>query len=87
MLLPEYDFADRFPGLLGDKILAVGTADVQNPDVEPGEVIAERVARLTWLSPEPTLLTTRCGLNHLPRLVAFGKLRSLADAKRRLLTQ
>lgn len=85
VLLVEHDFADRYEGLLGDKRLAVGAADVQDPNVEAPEVIAERITRLRWLPPEQTLITSSCGLNHLRRGIAFGKLQAITGAKRILL--
>jgi 5-methyltetrahydropteroyltriglutamate--homocysteine methyltransferase len=84
-LLVEHDFAGRYEGLLGDKRLAVGAADVQDPNVESPETIAERITRLGWLPPEQTLITSSCGMNHLRRPVAFGKLQAMAGAKRILL--
>ena len=32
--------------------------------------------------PEQTIVTSSCGLNHLPRQVAFGKLKAMTEAKR-----
>ena len=37
-----------------------------------------------WLAPEQTIVTSSCGFNHLPRQVAFGKLKAMAEAKRLL---
>ena len=65
--------------------LAVGAVDVQDPDVEAPEVIAERITRLRWLTPEQTLITSSCGMNHLRRGIAFGKLKAMTEAKRILL--
>ncbi|MDQ3811452.1 MAG: hypothetical protein M3336_14295 [Chloroflexota bacterium] len=39
----------------------------------------------SWLPPEQTLITSSCGMNHLPRHIAFGKLKAMAEAKRILL--
>jgi 5-methyltetrahydropteroyltriglutamate--homocysteine methyltransferase len=85
VLLVEHDFADRYDGLLGDKRLAVGAADVQDPNVEAPETIVERITRLRWLAPDQTLITSSCGMNHLRRQVAFGKLQAMNEAKRILL--
>jgi len=87
VLLVEHDFADRYEGRLGDKRLAVGAVDVQDPNVEAPEVIAERITRLRWLTPEQTLITSSCGMNHLRRGIAFGKLKAMAEAKRILLAK
>ncbi|MFA9459521.1 hypothetical protein [Thiohalorhabdus methylotrophus] len=81
-LLVEHDMVDAYEGLLGDKRLAVGAVDVQDFDVESPETIVERIQRHSWLAPEQTLITSTCGMNHLPRDVAFGKLEAMVGAKR-----
>ena len=62
--------------------LGVGAVDVQDPKVETGEVVAERILAHRWLAPEQTIVTSSCGLNHLPRKTAFGKLQAMTAAKR-----
>jgi 5-methyltetrahydropteroyltriglutamate--homocysteine methyltransferase len=57
---------------------------VQDPKVESGETIAARIKAYPWLAPEQTIVTSSCGFNHLPRQVAFGKLKAMAEAKRML---
>jgi 5-methyltetrahydropteroyltriglutamate--homocysteine methyltransferase len=71
----------HFEGLLGNKQLGVGAVDVQAPNIETGEQIAERIRAYPWLTPEQTIITSSCGLNHLPRHIALGKLRSMTEAK------
>jgi len=78
----EYDMADHYEGLLGDKQLGVGAVDVQDPKVETGETVAERIQKQRWLAPEQTIITSSCGFNHLPRHVALGKLKAMTEAKR-----
>jgi 5-methyltetrahydropteroyltriglutamate--homocysteine methyltransferase len=80
--LVEYDMAHHYEGLLGDKHLGVGAVDVQDPKVESGELIAQRILAQSWLPPEQTIITSTCGFNHLPRATALGKLMSMAEAKR-----
>ncbi|HTZ34969.1 MAG TPA: hypothetical protein VMB84_03025 [Stellaceae bacterium] len=80
-LLIEHDMADRFEGLLGDKQLGVGAVDVQAPNVESAARIVERIREHRWLAPEQTIVTSSCGLNHLPRHIAFGKLQAMSEAK------
>ena len=82
--LVEYDMAHHYEGLLGDKQLGVGAVDVQDPKVESGETVAARIRAVGWLAPEQTIVTSSCGFNHLPRHVAFGKLKAMAEAKRML---
>jgi 5-methyltetrahydropteroyltriglutamate--homocysteine methyltransferase len=81
VLLVEGDMAGQYEGILGNKQLGVGACDVQDMAIEtPGE-IAQRIRRLSWLDPEQTLITSSCGMNHLPRNIAFGKLQAMAGAK------
>jgi hypothetical protein len=81
VLLIEHDQTPQYEGLLGNKYLAVGAADVQDLNVESAEKIAERIKKHSWLAPEQTLITSSCGMNHLPRHIAYGKLRAMAGAK------
>ncbi len=80
-LMVEYDFADAYRDVLRNQQLAIGAADVQDRQIETPEQIIERVEAQSWLPPEQTLLTTSCGLNHLSREGAFGKLKAIADAE------
>jgi 5-methyltetrahydropteroyltriglutamate--homocysteine methyltransferase len=80
-LLIEYDMTPNYEGLLGIKQLFVGAADVQDMHVEKPETIVERITQYGWLAPEQTLITSTCGMNHLPRDIAFGKLKAMAGAK------
>jgi 5-methyltetrahydropteroyltriglutamate--homocysteine methyltransferase len=79
--LVEYDRAGQFEGLLGNKQLGVGAVDVQDPSVETGALVAQRIAACRWLAPEQTIITSTCGFNHLPRHVALGKMRAMTEAK------
>jgi 5-methyltetrahydropteroyltriglutamate--homocysteine methyltransferase len=80
--LIEHDMAPHYRGLLGNKQLGVGAVDVQDPKVESGETVAARIRAHAWLAPEQTIVTSSCGFNHLPRSVAFGKLKAMSEAKR-----
>lgn len=80
-LLIEHDRTDQFQGLLGDKQLGIGAVDVQAPNIESGALVAERIAAHAWLAPEQTIITSTCGFNHLPRHIAFGKMRAMSEAK------
>ncbi|MGH7088654.1 MAG: hypothetical protein ACREFQ_07110, partial [Stellaceae bacterium] len=83
--LIEHDMTRHFEGLIGNKQIGVGAVDVQDPNVESGEQVAERIRAYRWLAPEQTIITSSCGFNHLPRHVAFGKLRAMSEAKAILL--
>ena len=80
--LIEYDMAHHYEGRLGNRQLGVGAVDVQDPKVESGELVAQRIRAYRWLAPEQTIVTSSCGLNHLPRQTAFGKLKAMTEAKR-----
>lgn len=82
VLLIEHDQTSKYEGLLGSKFLAVGAVDVQDFNVESSGTIAERISKYSWLSPEQTLITSSCGMNHLPRHIAFGKLQAMTGAKK-----
>jgi 5-methyltetrahydropteroyltriglutamate--homocysteine methyltransferase len=79
--LIEHDQTDSFDGLLGNKQLGIGAVDVQAPNVETPEQIAERISVHRWLAPEQTIITSTCGFNHLPRHIALGKMRAMTEAK------
>jgi 5-methyltetrahydropteroyltriglutamate--homocysteine methyltransferase len=80
-LLIEYDMAHHFEPHLGNKQLGVGAVDVQAPNVESGELVADRIRTHRWLAPEQTIITSSCGLNHLPRHIGLAKLRAMTQAK------
>jgi 5-methyltetrahydropteroyltriglutamate--homocysteine methyltransferase len=63
----------------------IKAADVQDLSVETSHIIAERITKLGWLPPDQTMITSSCGLSHLERRIAFGKLRAMAEAKQVLL--
>jgi 5-methyltetrahydropteroyltriglutamate--homocysteine methyltransferase len=82
--LIEHDMAHHFEPVLGNKQLGVGAVDVQDPNVETGEQVVERIKTCKWLAPEQTLITSSCGFNHLPRHIALAKLQAMSEAKRML---
>ena len=79
--LVEHDMASQYEGYLGNKQLGVGAVDVQAPNVESPEQVVERLMANRWLAPEQTIITSSCGFNHLPRHIAFAKLRAMTEAK------
>ncbi len=79
--LIEYDMAHHYEGLLGNRQLGIGAADVQDPRIESGDTIAGRIRACGWLAPEQTIITSSCGFNHLPRRTAMGKMIAMTDAK------
>lgn len=83
--LVEDHMAHHWEGFVGNRQLGIGAVDVQDPKVESGELVANRILANAWLTPEQTIVTSSCGFNHLPRSTAFGKLNAMADAKRILI--
>jgi len=79
--LIEHDMTAHYEGLLGNRQLGVGAVDVQSPNIETGRQVADRINRYAWLPPEQTIITSSCGFNHLPRHIAFGKLRAMSEAQ------
>src|SRR6202044_1564400 len=49
--LIEHDMSRHYEGLLGNKQLGVGAVDVQAPNVENGQLVADRITTHTWLAP------------------------------------
>jgi 5-methyltetrahydropteroyltriglutamate--homocysteine methyltransferase len=83
-VLIEWDMAQHYEAHLGDKQLGIGAVNVQDPKVESGEAVAERIRAVRWLAPEQTIITSSCGFNHLPCQTALGKLKAMSEAKRLL---
>lgn len=65
--------------LSGKKVL-LGVLDLGDFTVETPEKVAERIrAGLKYVSPQNLIPAPDCGMKYLPREVAFGKLKALAD--------
>ena len=79
--LIEHDMTPHYEGLVGNKQVGVGAVDVQAPNVETGQQVAQRIRKHGWLAPEQTIVTSSCGFNHLPRHIAYGKMRAMSEAK------
>ena len=68
--------------LSGKKIM-LGVLDLGNLRVESAETVAQRIrAGLKYVRPENLIPAPDCGMKYLPREVAFGKLKALADGAR-----
>jgi 5-methyltetrahydropteroyltriglutamate--homocysteine methyltransferase len=73
--------------LPGKKIM-VGCIDLSDMNVETPETIVARVKRaLPHMKKENVILAPDCGMKYLPRDVAFGKIRAMAEAATRLRTE
>jgi 5-methyltetrahydropteroyltriglutamate--homocysteine methyltransferase len=63
--------------------LGVGVIDVKNHDVETPDMVAEHIRRaLEVMSAERVAVLPDCGLFHLPRDVAFAKLKAMVEGAR-----
>lgn len=60
--------------------LGAGVIDVKSHDVETPDLVSERIRKvLEVLPPERVFILPDCGLFHLPRDVAFAKLKSMVE--------
>jgi 5-methyltetrahydropteroyltriglutamate--homocysteine methyltransferase len=65
---------------LPGKTIILGVLDLSSHEVESAETVAERIRRaLPHVSPERVIIAPDCGLKYLPREVAFGKMKAMAD--------
>jgi 5-methyltetrahydropteroyltriglutamate--homocysteine methyltransferase len=66
---------------LPDKHIILGVLDLGDMNVESAETVAARVRRaLPYVSADRLILAPDCGMKYLPRDVAFGKLKAMAEA-------
>jgi 5-methyltetrahydropteroyltriglutamate--homocysteine methyltransferase len=66
---------------LSDKTIILGVIDLSDPEVEPAELVADRVRRaFPYVSPDRITIATDCGMKYLPRASAEGKMRAMAGA-------
>ncbi|MBS0519045.1 MAG: cobalamin-independent methionine synthase II family protein [Proteobacteria bacterium] len=64
---------------LAPKKVMLGVIDLNDPDIETPQKVAERIrAGLKYLAPDKLLPAPDCGMKYLPRATAFGKLKALA---------
>lgn len=65
---------------LRGKTIMVGVLDLSDMAIETPETIAARIRRaLPYVDPENVVVAPDCGLKYLPRDVAFGKMKAMAD--------
>lgn len=68
---------------LPDKTIILGVLDLSTHDVETPEIVAARIERaLPYVDPKRIIVAPDCGLKYLPRAVAFGKMKAMADGAR-----
>jgi 5-methyltetrahydropteroyltriglutamate--homocysteine methyltransferase len=62
------------------KTVILGVLDLADHTVETPEIVAQRIRRaLPHVAPEKVVVAPDCGLKYLPRDVAFGKMKAMAD--------
>lgn len=65
---------------LAGKTIILGVLDLSTPDIETPEAVAGRIRRaLPHIDAERIIVAPDCGLKYLPREVAFGKMKAMAD--------
>ena len=65
---------------LPGKTIILGVLDLSTHAVEEPETVASRIRRaLPHVSAERVIIAPDCGLKYLPREVAFGKMKAMAD--------
>jgi 5-methyltetrahydropteroyltriglutamate--homocysteine methyltransferase len=70
---------------LDGKTIILGVIDLNDPAVEPPDVIVERVRRaLPYVDASRLVLAPDCGMKYIPRDRAFGKLTAMSAAAVRL---
>jgi 5-methyltetrahydropteroyltriglutamate--homocysteine methyltransferase len=65
---------------LEGKTIILGVLDLSTHEIETPELVAERIRRaLPYVPPENLIIAPDCGLKYLPRDVAFGKMKAMAE--------
>jgi 5-methyltetrahydropteroyltriglutamate--homocysteine methyltransferase len=65
---------------LRGKTIMVGVLDLSSHEVETPQIIAARIRRaLPYVDADKIVVAPDCGLKYLPRDVAFGKIKAMAD--------
>src|SRR5687768_5373644 len=68
---------------LDNKRIVLGVIDLADMEIETAATVAERIRRaLPYVSAERIIVAPDCGMKYLPREVARGKLRAMADGAR-----
>jgi 5-methyltetrahydropteroyltriglutamate--homocysteine methyltransferase len=65
---------------LPSKTFMIGAIDLSDNRIESPELVARRVRRaLKYVAPERVMIAPDCGMKYLPREVAFGKMKAMAE--------
>src|ERR1700752_4635463 len=66
---------------LSNKTIMLGVLDLGDPNIESVDVVANRIRNgLKFVSADKLVPAPDCGMKYMPRHVAFGKLKAMADA-------
>ena len=66
---------------LSSKSILLGVIDLANPEIEPVDVIADRIRHgLKFVAADRLIPAPDCGMKYMPRAIAFGKLKAMCDA-------
>jgi 5-methyltetrahydropteroyltriglutamate--homocysteine methyltransferase len=67
---------EKLPG----KTIILGVLDLSTHEIETPKVVADRIRRaLPHVDAKKVIIAPDCGLKYLPREVAFGKMKAMAD--------
>ncbi len=62
------------------KSILLGVLDLSTHEIETPEIVAARIRRaLPFIAPERLIVASDCGMKYLPRAVAFGKMKAMAE--------
>src|SRR5690349_9096270 len=65
---------------LPSKTIVLGVIDLGDMTVETPQIVADRIRRaLDIVPPERIVVAPDCGMKYLPRTIAFGKMKAMAD--------
>jgi 5-methyltetrahydropteroyltriglutamate--homocysteine methyltransferase len=65
------------------KSILLGVLDLSTHEIETPEIVAARIRRaLPYIAPERLVIASDCGMKYLPRAVAFGKMKAMAEGAR-----
>src|SRR5262249_61818389 len=65
---------------LPSKTIILGVIDLSDQTVESAQTVAARIrAALAFVPPERIVVAPDCGMKYLPREIALGKMRAMAE--------
>ena len=65
---------------LPSKTILIGVIDLSDLNVETPQIVADRIRQaLHYVPPERVVVAPDCGMKYLPRAVAFGKIKAMAE--------